>query len=189
MLRRRWCYCRSSHLLIISEVLGLVLLQYDCLLVCRHVEEGVPLLGRHFRHESLHHRLLLCTGERGELGHQGTAPSRPRSHLTQPLPHELLQHEMLNHELLQHELLKNELLQHELLKHELLQHELLQHELLKHDLLEHDLEQVEADQSEKPLRRLEVISSEAQRLSRLIGNVLTFARQQRKGSPPDAQAV
>ena len=47
------------------------------------------------------------------------------------------------------------------------------------DLLEHDLEQVEADQSEKPLRRLEVISSEAQRLSRLIGNVLTFARQQR----------
>ena len=48
------------------------------------------------------------------------------------------------------------------------------------DLLEHDLEQVEADQSEKPLRRLEVISSEAQRLSRLIGNVLTFARQQRK---------
>jgi signal transduction histidine kinase len=48
------------------------------------------------------------------------------------------------------------------------------------DLLEHDLEQVEADQSQKPLRRLEVISSEAQRLSRLIGNVLTFARQQRK---------
>ena len=47
------------------------------------------------------------------------------------------------------------------------------------DLLEHDLEQVEGDQSEKPLRRLEVISSEAQRLSRLIGNVLTFARQQR----------
>ncbi len=48
------------------------------------------------------------------------------------------------------------------------------------DLLERDLEQVEADQSEKPLRRLEVISAEAQRLSRLIGNVLTFARQQRK---------
>lgn len=48
------------------------------------------------------------------------------------------------------------------------------------DLLEHDLEQVEGDQSGKPLRRLEVISSEAQRLSRLIGNVLTFARQQRK---------
>ena len=47
------------------------------------------------------------------------------------------------------------------------------------DLLERDLEQVEADQSEKPLRRLEVISAEAQRLSRLIGNVLTFARQQR----------
>jgi len=48
------------------------------------------------------------------------------------------------------------------------------------DLLERDLEQVEADQSQKPRRRLEVISSEAQRLSRLIGNVLTFARQQRK---------
>lgn len=31
-----------------------------------------------------------------------------------------------------------------------------------------------------PRRRLDVITSEAQRLSRLIGNVLTFARQQRK---------
>ncbi len=47
------------------------------------------------------------------------------------------------------------------------------------DLLERDLGQVSEEQSEKPLRRLEVITSEAQRLSRLIGNVLTFARQKR----------
>ena len=48
------------------------------------------------------------------------------------------------------------------------------------ELLERDLEQVSAEQSEKPRRRLEIITAEAQRLSRLIGNVLTFARQQRK---------
>ena len=47
------------------------------------------------------------------------------------------------------------------------------------DLLERDLEQVATELSEKPLRRLSIISSEAQRLSRLIGNVLTFARQHR----------
>ncbi len=48
------------------------------------------------------------------------------------------------------------------------------------ELLERDLEQVSAELSEKPRRRLEIITAEAQRLSRLIGNVLTFARQQRK---------
>jgi signal transduction histidine kinase len=48
------------------------------------------------------------------------------------------------------------------------------------DLLERDLEQVPDDQAHKPRKRLDVITTEAQRLSRLIGNVLTFARQQRK---------
>ena len=48
------------------------------------------------------------------------------------------------------------------------------------ELLENDLQQVAAELSEKPLRRLDVITSEAQRLSRLIGNVLTFARQSRR---------
>ena len=48
------------------------------------------------------------------------------------------------------------------------------------DLLERDLEHVADDQSENPRRRLEVITAETQRLSRLIGNVLTFAKQQRK---------
>lgn len=52
------------------------------------------------------------------------------------------------------------------------------------ELLERDLEQVESEQSEKPRKRLEVITSEAQRLSRLIGNVLTFARQHRKTLKP-----
>lgn len=47
------------------------------------------------------------------------------------------------------------------------------------DLLSRDLEQLTEDLSEKPFRRLEIIVSEAQRLSRLIGNVLTFARQHR----------
>ncbi len=48
------------------------------------------------------------------------------------------------------------------------------------DLLEHDLEQMSSEYSEKPLKRLGIITSEAQRLSRLIGNVLTFAKQHRK---------
>jgi len=48
------------------------------------------------------------------------------------------------------------------------------------DLLERDLEQVSSELTERPLRRLEIINSEAQRLSRLIGNVLTFAQQHRK---------
>jgi len=47
------------------------------------------------------------------------------------------------------------------------------------DLLEIDLESTEADRSGKPQERLKVIIAESQRLSRLIGNVLTFARQQR----------
>jgi len=47
------------------------------------------------------------------------------------------------------------------------------------DLLEMDLESAEAGRNGKPQERLKVIIAESQRLSRLIGNVLTFARQQR----------
>jgi len=47
------------------------------------------------------------------------------------------------------------------------------------DLLEHDLESVEPNEARRPQERLKVITAESQRLSRLIGNVLTFARQQR----------
>jgi signal transduction histidine kinase len=48
------------------------------------------------------------------------------------------------------------------------------------ELLERDLEKVDEEQSVKPRRRLDIINAEAQRLSRLIGNVLTFARQKKK---------
>ena len=48
------------------------------------------------------------------------------------------------------------------------------------ELLERDLDQVDSANTEKPRERLSVILSEGQRLSRLIGNVLTFARQKRK---------
>lgn len=48
------------------------------------------------------------------------------------------------------------------------------------ELLDRDLEQVPSEQALKARSRLEVILSEGQRLSRLIGNVLTFARQKRK---------
>ncbi len=57
------------------------------------------------------------------------------------------------------------------------------------ELLERDLEQVAADLSERPRRRLDIITSEAQRLSRLIGNVLTFASQQRKNLQLNAVSV
>ena len=48
------------------------------------------------------------------------------------------------------------------------------------ELLERDLDKVDSADTEKPRERLSVILSEGQRLSRLIGNVLTFARQKRK---------
>lgn len=48
------------------------------------------------------------------------------------------------------------------------------------ELLERDLDQVAEEQSAKPRRRLDIINAESQRLSRLIGNVLTFARQRKK---------
>lgn len=48
------------------------------------------------------------------------------------------------------------------------------------ELLESDLEKLEHHDSEKSRSRLNVILTEGQRLSRLIGNVLTFARQKRQ---------
>lgn len=48
------------------------------------------------------------------------------------------------------------------------------------ELLDRDLQNVDAEAAEKPRERLGVILSEGQRLSRLIGNVLTFARQKRQ---------
>jgi len=48
------------------------------------------------------------------------------------------------------------------------------------ELLDRDLENVDDQAAAKPRERLGVILSEGQRLSRLIGNVLTFARQKRQ---------
>ena len=47
------------------------------------------------------------------------------------------------------------------------------------ELLERDFDQLEPDVESDSRKRLDVILSESQRLSRLIGNVLTFARHQR----------
>lgn len=47
------------------------------------------------------------------------------------------------------------------------------------ELLEKDLSTLELEE-EKPLRRLDVILNESQRLTRLIGNVLTFARREKQ---------
>ena len=52
------------------------------------------------------------------------------------------------------------------------------------DLMEFDVQELESGDAEKLQSRLNVIVSESQRLSRLIGNVLTFARQQRSKSTP-----
>ncbi len=52
------------------------------------------------------------------------------------------------------------------------------------ELLERDLDAGEQEFSARPRQRLSVITSEAQRLTRLIGNVLTFARQKRKTLEP-----
>ena len=48
------------------------------------------------------------------------------------------------------------------------------------DLLDADLTGIPDDHAEQPRQRLRVILSESHRLSRLIGNVLTFSGQQRK---------
>lgn len=47
------------------------------------------------------------------------------------------------------------------------------------ELLESDLDRFVDDDAQRPRQRLQIILSEGQRLTRLIGNVLTFARQQR----------
>ncbi len=47
------------------------------------------------------------------------------------------------------------------------------------DLLEADLDLITGEEIESPKRRLNVIQQESQRLSRLIGNVLTFAKRSR----------
>lgn len=52
------------------------------------------------------------------------------------------------------------------------------------ELLERDLDAVEQEVAARPRQRLAVITSEAQRLTRLIGNVLTFARQKRRTLEP-----
>lgn len=54
------------------------------------------------------------------------------------------------------------------------------------ELLEEDLELLEDDGA---TRRLDVIVSESQRLSRLIGNILTFTKQQRGAAGREADAV
>ena len=48
------------------------------------------------------------------------------------------------------------------------------------ELLDRDLDGMEDEGTARPRERLNIILSEGQRLSRLIGNVLTFARQQRR---------
>lgn len=57
------------------------------------------------------------------------------------------------------------------------------------ELLEHDLDSFESDDMERSRRRLEIILSEGQRLSRLIGNVLTYARQKRQSLQIQTQEV
>jgi signal transduction histidine kinase len=52
------------------------------------------------------------------------------------------------------------------------------------ELLDRDLEGMENEGAARPKERLNIILSEGQRLSRLIGNVLTFARQQRRTLQP-----
>ena len=52
------------------------------------------------------------------------------------------------------------------------------------ELLDRDLKEIKETVGERPQQRLNVILSEGERLSRLIGNVLTFARQQRKTLQP-----
>ena len=53
------------------------------------------------------------------------------------------------------------------------------------ELLERDLNGLDSTESEQPKKRLDVILSEGQRLSRLIGNVLTFARQNQNALEPN----
>jgi signal transduction histidine kinase len=57
------------------------------------------------------------------------------------------------------------------------------------ELLETDLASMSPEDAERPMGRLNVILSEGQRLSRLIGNVLTFARQKRQSPQPHRQLL
>ena len=52
------------------------------------------------------------------------------------------------------------------------------------ELLQKDMERLPEEDAQQPRKRLNVILSEGQRLSRLIGNVLTFARQERRSLQP-----
>lgn len=55
------------------------------------------------------------------------------------------------------------------------------------ELLSTDLDHISPSEADRPRQRLEVILSEGQRLSRLISNVLTFARQTRRTLQPHPQ--
>jgi signal transduction histidine kinase len=57
------------------------------------------------------------------------------------------------------------------------------------DLLERDLEQLPPDRAAKPRQRLDVILAESQRLTRLITNVLLFARSERSQLQARTQMV
>lgn len=57
------------------------------------------------------------------------------------------------------------------------------------ELLEADLELLNPSDVKRPTQRLRVITEEAGRLSRLIGNVLTFAQQQRQALQPQCRPV
>ena len=57
------------------------------------------------------------------------------------------------------------------------------------ELLETDLASMSPEDADRPMGRLNVILSEGQRLSRLIGNVLTFARQKRQSLQPHRQLL
>ncbi len=57
------------------------------------------------------------------------------------------------------------------------------------ELLERDLDALDDETSGRSRQRLDVILGEGQRLSRLIGNVLTFARQQRRTLEPQPAEV
>lgn len=57
------------------------------------------------------------------------------------------------------------------------------------ELLERDLDSLDDETAGRSRQRLDVILGEGQRLSRLIGNVLTFARQQRRTLEPQLTEV
>ncbi len=57
------------------------------------------------------------------------------------------------------------------------------------ELLERDLTDWNSPEADRPRQRLSIIVSEGERLSRLIGNVLTFGRHQRKTLQPQPREV